>query len=298
MKIGAYLVRGPGSVEERLRAMKAAGFDFICLSKGLFDGTGVTPEICGRVGIEFDNVHLTGDDTTKMWTPGEEGEQICLRYLNEIKLASEYGVKVGITHVTWGTKMLPEGPNQIGFDRFLRIAECAAKCDFQVAIENSAFPGHVYYILDHITGHEFGHCYDTGHRNAFARDEDFLGKYGDRLIATHFHDNDARRDLHMMPLDGTIDWDKLTDELAKTKFARERITSEFGGAKVKSFPGMSKEDLEREFSCLAAYGTKYLGFADEQVSFYMDIPFDELLDRLYSRMKTVADMITAKSKGI
>ncbi len=80
IQIGTYLVKGPGTPEERLRITKDVGFDFVCFGKSMFDGTGINPEMCGKIGIGFDNVHLSGENTTKIWSPGEEGDAIAERY--------------------------------------------------------------------------------------------------------------------------------------------------------------------------------------------------------------------------
>jgi len=80
IKLGTYLVRGSElTPEERLRIIKGAGFDFVCFNmKEMLEGesVGLTPELCGRVGIDFDNVHLTGNGTHAVWADGEKGDKI------------------------------------------------------------------------------------------------------------------------------------------------------------------------------------------------------------------------------
>ena len=139
IKLGTYLVRGSQlTPEERLRIIKGAGFDFICFNmKEMLEGesVGLTPELCGRVGIDFDNVHLTGNGTHAVWAEGERGDKIVERYCKEIKLCAEYGIKTGITHVTWGTSE-PPPVCELGLRRFRTIAECAEKYGVVVALEN------------------------------------------------------------------------------------------------------------------------------------------------------------------
>lgn len=293
IEIGTYLVKGPGTPEERLQITKDAGFNFVCFGKSMFDGTGINPEMCARVGIGFDNIHLSGSGTTKIWSPGEEGDAIAERYCKEIQEATSYGVHTGIVHVTWGVKPVPDAPGNIGLARFAKIAECAEKYGFTVAIENSAYPEHLYKVLDNITSPAFGHCYDSGHRNAFAPREDFLGKYGDRLVATHMQDNEGKRDLHIMPFDGTIDWNTLAVQLAATELAQKRITAEFGGAGERSFPGMSAAEISNELSGIAIYGSDLLTVCDERALFYDKLSYEDLMSRLYFAMKRLADLIEA-----
>ena len=43
-----------------------------------------------------------------------------------------------------------------------------------------------------------------------------LERFGDRLITTHIHDNFG--DDHLLPFDGRIDWQAVTDAIAATPY--------------------------------------------------------------------------------
>ena len=43
-------------------------------------------------------------------------------------------------------------------------------------------------------------------------------KFKDRIFAVHLHDNDKSDDLHLMPFDGTIDWNKLLTDLKNAHY--------------------------------------------------------------------------------
>ena len=291
-EIGTYIVKGKGTPEERLRVIKDAGFDFVCLTvPGI--ASGATPELCDRVGIPFDNVHLTGGKTNLIWSPGDAGEAICDRYCREIAEMTELGLHTGIVHVTWGRSVIPEPPGEAGFRRYERIRETAGRCGFTVAVENSIFPEHFYSVLDRFDVPEFGYCFDCGHWNAFCPEHDFLGKYGHRLAATHLHDNDGARDMHILPFDGTLDWDALAAAFASTDYTRGRICAEFGGAHDVEMPGMTAEEIARATSSMKLSGDPAMKITDGLVSFYGGIPYEDLIGTLYSRMKRFAGMIDA-----
>lgn len=294
IKLGTYLVRGAGlTPEERLRIIKAAGFDFVCLDmKAMLAGeqTGLTPELCGRVGIDFDNVHLTGSGTHAVWAEGERGDKIVERYCKEIKLCAEYGIKTGITHVTWGTSE-PPPVCELGLRRFRTIAECAEKYGVVVALENSVSREHLYYVLDNIKSPYVGHCFDSGHRNAFAHDTDFLAKYGDRLVATHIQDNDAKHDLHLMPFDGTINWEQVSAELAGTSYARKQICAEVAGSKHWEREGMTAEQIRESMAHVSAEKQGLITYEDGAFTTYVGFTYEQLIDRLYSAMTKIANMI-------
>ncbi|KPP86633.1 MAG: Xylose isomerase-like TIM barrel [Rhodobacteraceae bacterium HLUCCA08] len=63
-----------------------------------------------------------------------------------------------------------------------------------------------------------GMCFDTGHWFAAAGPGDMtlLDRHGDRLIATHVHDNFGVMDEHLLPFDGRIDWPIYMKAIAGT----------------------------------------------------------------------------------
>jgi len=291
---GTYIVKGQLPYEERVAAIKNAGFDFVCVGMaGCVESDWTLPDICRRAGFEIDNIHLTGERTNFIWSAGEEGDAICDRYCAEIKTASGHGLNRGIVHVTWGKKTTPEDPGDAGYSRYQRIGETAAKYGFTVCVENSIFPNHFFSMLDKFDVPEFAHCFDCGHWNAFMRDYDVPGKYSDRLRATHIHDNDGKHDLHLLPFDGCADWDAIAAKLANAPYSREKICAEFGGARAHEYAGKTKEQLEKVFSRLAVSGTDRMKVSDGAVSFYEGVPYEELIGDLYERISRLSDMVDA-----
>jgi len=66
-----------------------------------------------------------------------------------------------------------------------------------------------------------GRCYDSGHGNGITRGGiDELDRLKDRLICLHLHDNNGALDEHLMPFEGTIDWDRLTRIIAASSYDR------------------------------------------------------------------------------
>lgn len=65
-----------------------------------------------------------------------------------------------------------------------------------------------------------GLCYDCGHAELVDPGRfTILESFGERLIATHLHDNHAVRDDHLLPGDGVIDWERLIALIAATPYA-------------------------------------------------------------------------------
>lgn len=295
-KIGTYIPKGNLPTEDKLRLLKEVGFDFVCFGITRFREEKLTPETIAKHGLDFDNVHLSGEKTNFIWGDGELADTICQRYCNEIRECAEVGIKKGIAHVTWGRATLPEAPGERGFARFEKIGETAAKYGFTIAIENSIFPDHFFSVLDRFTTPEFGHCFDCGHWNAFLKDQKVIEKYSERLVATHIHDNDGKHDLHLLPFDGCADWDDIAKKFAGAEFSRKMICSEFSGPQTKEYEGKSAEELNKIFSSLKIYGTDSMTIRDGAIDLYTNVPYDELIFRLYERMKKLSDMIEAKQQ--
>ena len=203
IQIGTY-VHGGGNIEEKLIAIKEAGFDFVAIGMGaLSDGTlDYQVELCKKYGLPIDNIHLTGGKTTEIWFEDELGDKVCERYCREIKMAAAAGIKKGVAHITWGHKD-PGEVSACGIARLTKMADTALENDFLLCLENSVFIEHLYATMDKLKDHPaVRFTYDSGHHNAFAHDFDILGSFGDRLAVLHINDNDAAHDLHLMPFDG------------------------------------------------------------------------------------------------
>ena len=299
IKIGTY-ASGDMPCEDSLRVLKHIGFDFVALGLDLFSKEGDELErnaaLCDKFGFEIDNIHLTGARTTAIWSDDALGEEICDRYCREITRAAAAGIRTGVAHITWGHT--PPAPvSEVGLSRYDRIAECAAKNGFVLALENSVFLDHLYKTMDHLKGYSsIGFTFDSGHRNAFARDYDLLSDFGDRLAVTHIADNDGEHDLHLMPMDGSADWNYVAKGLAKTEVGRKRILAEPSLGAFKAMKGRDAAQIRRNIAHLPiAAEPELLIIEDEKFSSYRPLTHEQKMERLYTKMKKLAEMIEAAS---
>lgn len=69
-------------------------------------------------------------------------------------------------------------------------------------------------------GKEFiGVCFDCGHWELIEPGKlTVLERFGDRLIATHIHDNFGAMDNHLLPFDGRLDWHTIISAIAATPY--------------------------------------------------------------------------------
>lgn len=299
VKLSTYLIADEKlTPAERLRIIKEIGFDAVCFGVSSLiksEITGITPDLCAGIGLEIENVHLSGKGTHALWAEGEEGDAMVDRFCTEIVACRELGVKTGVLHAVYGYET-PAPMGELGLSRFERIVECAEKNGVTLALENSLHDAYLCYALDHIQSPNFRFCFDSGHHHAFARDMALLSQYGDRLAATHLHDNEGARDIHLMPFDGSIDWQETARLLAGTPYGRNYICAEFSGVSRRKYPGKRAEELYKIFSDSPAYRDGMIRITDELMVAYEGLPFEVLFERLYTAMRRIADSIEAAIK--
>ena len=88
-------------------------------------------------------------------------------------------------------------------------------------------------------------CLDTGHASVQDRD---VSKYvymcGDMIRCLHVHDTNGHQDIHILPYQGVINWDKFTTALADTGFSGS-VSSEVDTSKAEYMPDGILNDYER-----------------------------------------------------
>ncbi|MDR3122759.1 MAG: sugar phosphate isomerase/epimerase [Treponema sp.] len=66
-------------------------------------------------------------------------------------------------------------------------------------------------------GSFMGLCFDTGHGNITSRDcLYFARRYTDRLFIAHIHDNHGATDEHLIPFEGTFNWEGFAELTAQS----------------------------------------------------------------------------------
>ncbi len=65
-----------------------------------------------------------------------------------------------------------------------------------------------------------GLCYDAGHANMIWGQQapEILQRYKERIFAVHLHDNDGKGDGHLIPGEGTINWQAVMEVVAQSAY--------------------------------------------------------------------------------
>ena len=138
------------------------------------------------------------------------------RYKNDLKLCRENGIDLVCMHLT--SKSEAPAPNEIGLARFQKIADYAKELGIKIAFENTKIKGYQEYILKNIKNDNVGICLDSGHLHAHFKDELDFDLLKDKIFCVHLHDNHGEKDEHLIPFEGTIDWDWLMDKLISCNY--------------------------------------------------------------------------------
>jgi sugar phosphate isomerase/epimerase len=90
------------------------------------------------------------------------------------------------------------------------VVKEAEQLGVTLALENvfEQGPETIQKLLERINSPRCGFCFDTGHWLVFSRKDwrEWIAVLGSRLVETHLHDNDGKKDQHLPPGDGKFDF--------------------------------------------------------------------------------------------
>jgi len=212
-------------IKERLIKTKAVGFDAVCLLRDA-----IPEKDAGKVYRTYTDMVRNADLKVtdghapfirdwdlvdSLWLDNLDGEMTYGIYLGAIDEAVQDGVKTLIYHIYHGNA---PSPNEIGLNRLKHLIDVAEKNEVTIAIENTSSVEYLSYVFDKIDSPNLAFCYDAGHNHCNEPGIDLLGMFGDRLGALHLHDNNGADDDHLIPFEGSIDWESIMTKIAKSNY--------------------------------------------------------------------------------
>ena len=213
MKIGVHLYAYPCPIEEQLKLMKKHGFE----TTFFFSNDPKIEEImklCEKYEIKVENYHAPFSHINDMWLDIPEGDEMLKDLLDGVDNCKKYGVDTLIVHLSGGRAPITE----IGISRFDKLMEHAKENGVTIAFENLSTLANLAYAFERYEDARF--CWDIGHEKAYTHGRQYMPLFSDKLVAMHVHDNTCihKEDLHMIPFDGQIDYDRVTTEIAKANY--------------------------------------------------------------------------------
>jgi len=114
---------------------------------------------------------------------------------------------------TYGDRM--EGgtvSNALSFFSWLEPRLDGVKVAFENVATPVSEPYYMSYLFDIYSYDGFGVCFDAAHANFSPIGMELKGCES-RIFHVHVSDNDGKKDLHKIPMDGSIDWRKVMKTL-------------------------------------------------------------------------------------
>lgn len=207
------------SAIETIDAIKNAGFTNVFIQWYNRDWKPTQEEqleYIRKKGLNIIFAHLGYQNINDLWLEKEAGDKLVDRYKNDIKICRNNNIPMVIMHLT--SKSEAPKYNEIGLKRLQEIVDYAQKLNIKVAFENTKIKGYLEYVLENIKDENVGICFDAGHYHVHFDDEFNFDFFKDRIFAIHLHDNDKSDDLHLLPFDGTINWEYVINKLKECNY--------------------------------------------------------------------------------
>ena len=230
--------------DEALAKIAAAGFECVELSAGEGHlGDWLTDPAAARrdikaAGLEPWSVHSPGASFDLAATDEAARAAAIGSAISCFRPAVELGASVVVVHSNSPGRPFDPADYEASLKRtrtsLETLAEAAGAAGVRLALENmiprpeqrpACDMAEVLALIDGL-GEHVGVCLDTGHNSptgAAAAEAALLA--GEKLFTLHIQDNHGRsnEDEHLLPGDGTIDWDALLDALERLGFDSPRI---------------------------------------------------------------------------
>lgn len=168
-------------------------------------------EYIRKQGLNVIFAHLGYQNINDIWDTEKDVTLMIERYKRNIKECKENNINLVIMHPTSGRNAMMY--NKTGIQRIKEITDYAKQLGVKVAFENTKIKGYLEYIISNLNDDNVGICYDAGHCHVHFDDEFNYEFFKDKIFAVHLHDNDKSDDQHLLPFDGTIDWEYVISKL-------------------------------------------------------------------------------------
>ena len=205
---------------EMIDAIKEAGFNNVFLqwynNKNLKNSQEEQLEYAREKGLNVIFVHLGYQRINDLWDEEKDARDLVEGYKEDIRVCSKNGIKLVIMHLT--SKMIAPPFNETGINRLKEIVKVAEEEGVKIAFENTKIRGYLEYVFSNIDSNNIGLCYDAGHCHAHLDDEFNYELFKDKILAVHLHDNFGELDEHLLPFDGTINWEHVVSKLKECNY--------------------------------------------------------------------------------
>ena len=202
------------SSEELLPLGKKVGFDGIFVGQeaaNFEDQVGKLRAMADREGLEIETIHSTIPGCYDLWVEDPAGEEYVAVLKNNIDNCKKFSIPILVVHIQ--VKETSNNLIDFGIRRLETVVAYAKEQGVQIAFENINEPEFLFAVMERFQDSHVGFCYDSGHEACHTPGVSYLPILGKRLFCTHIHDNDGVGDLHQLPFEGNLDFDRICRQL-------------------------------------------------------------------------------------
>ncbi len=215
---------------ESAKILRDIGFDCVFTGyKAALANDGVA-DILSGAGLMYESIHAPFDGINNIWSTGEEGDLMLARLVECLEFCASAGVPIMVVHLSSGNKA--PCVNDAGHARWDKLIDRAVGRGVKIAFENQRKLANLAFVMELYRDiPEVGFCWDNGHESCFTPGLEYMPIFGNRLIYTHIHDNlgvvkkedkdpgaPQSDDLHYIPFDGNIDFNRFAEHIKKSGF--------------------------------------------------------------------------------
>jgi len=215
-------------IEKMVPLVQRAGFDRISLAGGNARESGylderirdMTRRVCSQYNVLVDSIHAPFGSRLDISSPDPGirllGIELTLRAIDacgvfdRARLMLHLNDRFNETELKTRTVLVEKS--------MAVIVEYARQHHVDIAVENlpSAQAAKLFdHVLSLYPDRLLGVCLDTSHAHLSHSLYDIMEQYGERMTAVHISDNRGEHDDHLLPFEGTIDWEKFARHFAR-----------------------------------------------------------------------------------
>lgn len=135
--------------------------------------------------------------------------------VDEVKRALEVAERIPcrflIQHIGQGKQMADARKLDAAFSSLEHLAVFAKARGVTIALENTpdelGSPSSLQHFITDTHLNDLKLCFDIGHAHMDTGVDVSFEAMRDRIVTVHVHDNHGQKDEHLLPYEGTVDWD-------------------------------------------------------------------------------------------
>jgi len=142
--------------------------------------------------------------------------------VDEVKRALEIAERVPfrflVQHLGHGHQSMDSRSLDAAFNSLEHLVIFAKERGVTIALENTpnelGSPESLDHLIKETHLRDLKFCFDIGHAHMEEGVEKSFEAMRDRIVTAHIHDNHGDKDEHLLPFEGTIDWDAALQAFA------------------------------------------------------------------------------------